>query len=272
MWQVVADVHAMNFPHSNRDAKSLQRKYLKLANEQPGSGNPTMSRPTLLAKEIKEAINVKAGVTNPDLTDFFAEDGVEDVEEFDDNGGMDADVAPIPNSVAVVPLPGIDPSVLSSVQGKSANNKKTRTNLLVSAVEHSNAGTTAAVSSIAQQRQISEEAEWRFRRMEREEEGRRREEEREEMRRRREEAEEERRREREEERRKREEEREEERRRRDDEREERRRRDEERDEERRRREEELHQQRLRMDRMMELALGGLFTYMGTRVKGNKDDN
>jgi flagellar biosynthesis GTPase FlhF len=281
MWQMVAELHALNFPHCNRDAKSLQRKYLKHANEQPGSGNPSMSRATLLAKEIKEAINVKAGVNNPDLTDFFAEDGIavgDDVDDFDDDTGLDA--TPIPDAVVMNTEARRDsePSMLSSLVGKQPSStgskpKKTRTNLLVSAVEDSNSGTAAAISSIMQQRQMSEETEWRFKRMEREEEFRRREEEREEMRRKREEAEEERRREREEERRRREEEREEDRRRREEEREERRRRDEEREEERRRREEELHQQRLRMDRMMELAIGGLFTYMGTRVppKRNKDD-
>ncbi len=172
MWQIAADLHAMNFPHSNQEAKSLQRKYLKLANEQLGSGNPTMSRPTLLAKEIKEAINVKASVTNPDLTDFFAEDGAavgEDDEKFDEIEGLDAEGVPVPDSVEVVPFPGgeSEPSVLSSVPEKhAATSKKTRTNLLVSTVADSTNGTTAAVSTIMQQRQMSKDAEWRFRRME----------------------------------------------------------------------------------------------------------
>jgi hypothetical protein len=71
MCQVVTDLHANNFLHGNHDANSIQRKYLKLANERPGSVNPAMSRVMLLAKEIKEAINVKAGVSNSDLSNFF---------------------------------------------------------------------------------------------------------------------------------------------------------------------------------------------------------
>jgi hypothetical protein len=54
-------------------------------------------------------------------------------------------------------------------------------------MEDSTSGTASAMSSIMQQRQLSEEAEWRFRRMECEDECRRREEEREEMHRKREE-------------------------------------------------------------------------------------
>jgi hypothetical protein len=68
----VADLHAIiQYAHCDRTANSIKKKYLKLANEQPSSGNPTMPQTTLLAKELKEAINVKAGVTNPDIIDFF---------------------------------------------------------------------------------------------------------------------------------------------------------------------------------------------------------
>jgi hypothetical protein len=91
---IVTDLHAMNFQHCNHDTKSIQRKYLKLANEQPGSGNPSMSRVTLFAKKIKEAINVKVGITNPDLSDLSAEVGNDE--------GVDEDGTPIPDTVEVV--------------------------------------------------------------------------------------------------------------------------------------------------------------------------
>jgi hypothetical protein len=204
MWQVVANLHAINFPHCHHNATSIQRKYLKLANEQPGSGNPTMSRVTLLAKEVKEAINVKAGVSNPDLSDFFSDDlAADDGDDLDDITGLDGGVDnnPVPTSVEVasasasasVNWRASDPSVLSSACNISSGGNikkvilKTGTNLLVSAMEDSTSGTASAMSSIMQQRQLSEEAEWRFRRMECEDECRRREEEREEMHRKREE-------------------------------------------------------------------------------------
>jgi hypothetical protein len=130
MWQIVADLHANNFPHCNRDAQSIQRKYLKLDNEQPGSGNPNMPRVTLLAKEIKEAINVKAGVSNPDLSDFFGEDGGvdEDEDPVDDVGVVEGGTgvavgANIPSTLEV-PLGNRRVSDLSSA-GSTATKKKT---------------------------------------------------------------------------------------------------------------------------------------------------
>jgi hypothetical protein len=45
------------------------KKY-KLANEKPGTGNPSTSSIQLKAKQIKEAINVKAGVMDADVTSF----------------------------------------------------------------------------------------------------------------------------------------------------------------------------------------------------------
>jgi len=117
----------------------------------------------------------------------------------------------------------------------------------VSALEDSTSGTASAMTSIMQQWQLAEEAECMFRRMEWEDERMRQEEEREELRRKREEAEEERHR--------------------------------EHDEDHRRREEELHQQQLRdsrqqerLDRMMQLALSGLITYMGLKVPHKDSDD
>jgi hypothetical protein len=164
MWQLVANLHATNFPHCCRNATSIQRKYLKLANEQPGSGNPTISRVTFLAKEIKEATNVKAGVSNLDLSDFFSDDlAADDDDDLDDITGPDGGVDnnPVPTSVEVasasasVNRRASDPSVLSSACNISSGGnikkvilKKTCTNLLVSAMEDSTSGTASAMSTI----------------------------------------------------------------------------------------------------------------------------
>ena len=55
----------------NRNTVSIKKKFYKLANEKTGTGNPTISAITLKAKQIKEAINVKAGVTDADASEFF---------------------------------------------------------------------------------------------------------------------------------------------------------------------------------------------------------
>ncbi len=55
----------------NRNAVSIKKKFYKLANEKPGTRNPTISNITLKAKQIKEAINVKAGATDADVSEFF---------------------------------------------------------------------------------------------------------------------------------------------------------------------------------------------------------
>jgi hypothetical protein len=97
-----------------------------------------MSQVTLLAKEIKEAINVKAGVSNPDLSDFFGDDlAADDDADLDDITGLDGGVDdnPLPTSVEVtsasasasVNQRASDPSVLSSACNISSggnNNKK----------------------------------------------------------------------------------------------------------------------------------------------------
>jgi hypothetical protein len=65
----------MSYSHCQRDGKSLKTKYLGLANEKPGTGNPTMSDATRLAKEIKVAIDLKVGNTPANADDFFGGDG-----------------------------------------------------------------------------------------------------------------------------------------------------------------------------------------------------
>jgi hypothetical protein len=50
-WQLVADLHAIQYAHCDRTALSI-KKNLKLANKQPSSGNPTMPQSTLLASKL----------------------------------------------------------------------------------------------------------------------------------------------------------------------------------------------------------------------------
>jgi hypothetical protein len=51
--------------------RSPSRFFYKLANEKSGTGNPSISNITLKAKQIKEAINCIAGVTDPNVSEFF---------------------------------------------------------------------------------------------------------------------------------------------------------------------------------------------------------
>jgi hypothetical protein len=72
-WDLVCELHRERYENMNRNAVSIKKKFYKLANEKPGTGNPTISAITLKAKQIKEAINVKAGVTDADVSEFFDE-------------------------------------------------------------------------------------------------------------------------------------------------------------------------------------------------------
>ena len=82
-WQMVAELHGNQYSHCNRTAESIRRKFSALANVQPGSGNPTVPPLILRAKQVREAINFKAGVTDADVSDFF--DDAQDVVVTDDN-------------------------------------------------------------------------------------------------------------------------------------------------------------------------------------------
>ena len=73
-WELVADLHSVNFA----------------ANSQPRTGNPSISQEARLAKEIKEAINVKAGVTDADVSEFF-EDNEAYEEDIDDEEAEQVD-------------------------------------------------------------------------------------------------------------------------------------------------------------------------------------
>jgi hypothetical protein len=101
----VAGLHAIQYAHCDRTANSIKKKHHKLANEQPSSGNPTMPQTTFLAKEIKEAINVIAGVTNPDISDFFDEEKQQEEEE--------VPLSTIPTTVSAVTTTSVAPDNLS---------------------------------------------------------------------------------------------------------------------------------------------------------------
>jgi len=75
MWEMVARLHAIEYSHCQRDGKSSKMKYLQLANGKPSTGNPTIPEATRLAKEIKLAIDLKVGNSNPESDDFFQEGG-----------------------------------------------------------------------------------------------------------------------------------------------------------------------------------------------------
>jgi hypothetical protein len=52
-------------------AESIKRKFSSLANQQPGTGDPRLPPMVAMAEQIREAINVKAGVTDAEVSDFF---------------------------------------------------------------------------------------------------------------------------------------------------------------------------------------------------------
>jgi len=203
-WQMVAELHGNQYSHCNRTAESIRRKFSALANVQPGSGNPTVPPLILRAKQIREAINFKAGVTDADVSDFF-----DDAQDVDDNpleGAVDVVAAVEEETAEPVDVPAIitaatataatnatagnataggRASTNSSTIAPSVASSKARTkhNQLISAIESSSDSTSNAFSTFLQQRQMAEEFEWRQRRLEREEERARREEELHEMRR-----------------------------------------------------------------------------------------
>jgi hypothetical protein len=70
-WEVVAELHSNRYAVCGRTAESIRRKFSSLASTQPSSGNPTMPPAVALAKEIREAISHRAGITDADLSDVL---------------------------------------------------------------------------------------------------------------------------------------------------------------------------------------------------------
>jgi hypothetical protein len=182
MWELVAQLHGNYFPDCNRNAVSIKKKFYQLANKQPTTGNPNIPPSVALAKEIREEINAKAGVTDADVSDLF-DDGVA-VDDYDDDVlGEVAD----DNQQGQMVLERLPSAASSSVTGATTSiigsRAKTRQNQVASAIEATSSSANASFSALLQQRQMAEEFEWKQRRLEMEEARARREEELHELRR-----------------------------------------------------------------------------------------
>jgi hypothetical protein len=188
MWDRVAELHGVHWPMQGRIAESLKRKFQTLANQQPGTGNPNIPPLVAKAKEIREAINISAGVTDADVSEFFDEpdggllDDDEEEEVIVEAPPAAADVADAEAVPTVTTAVGRRQSTSSgpgSIATSVGTSKaRTKQNQLVGAIEASNEVTSSAFATFLQQRQMAEEFEWRQRRYEREEERIRQEEER----------------------------------------------------------------------------------------------
>ncbi len=75
----------------DQTADSMKQKFSALANQQPGTGNPNTPPLVLRAKKIKEAIKVKAGMSEADVNDLFEEEDGGDIEDPDEEVVADAD-------------------------------------------------------------------------------------------------------------------------------------------------------------------------------------
>jgi len=182
MWELVAQLHGNYFPDCNRNAVSIKKKFYQLANKQPTTGNPNIPPSVALAKEIREDINLKAGVTDADVSDLF-DDGVAADDYDDDVLGVEAD----DNQQGQMVLERLPSAASSSVTGATTSligsRAKTRQNQVASAIEATSTSANASFSALLQQRQMAEEFEWKQRRFEMEEARARREEELHELRR-----------------------------------------------------------------------------------------
>jgi hypothetical protein len=129
-------------------------KKIKLANEQPSSGNPTMPQSTLLAKEIKEAINIKAGVANPDVTDFFEEENLQQ--------DWEVPSSTVPTTVSALTNTTVAPDI------RSLSSQRTKTNMITSAIQNASDSTKSSFEQFILSKQMAEEFEMKQRRLERE--------------------------------------------------------------------------------------------------------
>jgi hypothetical protein len=176
MWEQVAELHGVHWPMQARMAESLMRKFHSLANQQPGTGNPNIPPLVAKAKEIREAINFSAGVTDADVSEFF---------EDQDGGLLDDDeeeevVMEVPPAAAEVDVAEAVPTVITAVARQQSTSSgpgsiatslatskaRTKQYQLVGVIEASNKVTSSAFATFLQQRQMAEEFEWRQRRLE----------------------------------------------------------------------------------------------------------
>jgi hypothetical protein len=70
-WELVAELHNICYARCTRTVDSIKRKLCSLADRVPKTGNPSLPPHVALAKESHEAINIKADVTNADVSDFL---------------------------------------------------------------------------------------------------------------------------------------------------------------------------------------------------------
>ena len=189
-------MHSLHFSTCNRSGESIKKNFYKMANAQPRTGNPTMSQDTLRAKEIKEAINVKAGVTEADVSEFFndPEEGEDEDIVDEEDAGIEEPVLPSAVTASLSGRRSSNVSVMSSTNqstiaaaSTNTNNKKTRGNMITSAIQQASDQTRTSFEQYILSKQMAEEYEWKQRRMERDFLEQQRREEREEDRKRREE-------------------------------------------------------------------------------------
>jgi hypothetical protein len=156
----------------------ITKKIYKLTNVQSRTRDPSISLVMLRSKEIKKAINVKAGITGTDVSEFFEENdpneddlGDDKVEQVDAGA---ADQATIPNTVTAS-VSGHRSSNISAVSGTnqstsaaaSVNNIKNRGNMIISAIQHAKDQAKTSFEQYIMSKQMVEEFEWRQQRMER---------------------------------------------------------------------------------------------------------
>jgi hypothetical protein len=200
-WELVSELHSMNYTTNPWNAESIWRKFYSLANQQPGSGDRTLPPMVALVKQIRAAMNVKAGVTDADVSDFFDDDKVEaegeaegEAEAVAEGGGeqqgagLDNQQLLANNQTPVVPTivtttqrrssagsshnGQLSSNIAASVQSSKA---RIRQNQLISSIEALSNASSNAFETLLQQRQLSEDLEWRQHRLDREEERARRE-------------------------------------------------------------------------------------------------
>ncbi len=142
----------------NQSSDSIKKRIYKLANSQPRTGNPSISQEARIAKEIKEAINVKAGITDTDISEFF-EDNEAYEDDIDDDEAEQVDAraagqAAAPNTVtvSVSGRRSSNVSIISSTNQSTAaaptlNNKKTRGNIITAAIQQATEQKKAPLSN-----------------------------------------------------------------------------------------------------------------------------
>jgi hypothetical protein len=128
---MVAELHGNQYSHCNQTAESIHCKFSTLANVQPGSGNPTIPPLILRSKQIREAINFKAGITDTDMSDFF-DDTVD--AEADDNllDGEEAGGDDVVATMEEEPAQPVDvPAIVTTTTATAATTTTTGRHMLM---------------------------------------------------------------------------------------------------------------------------------------------